>query len=192
MVCKALNLGVTDIGENYAQEFLRKRKECAAAGAPGARWHFIGHLQRRKARDVVGQAHLIHSLDSIELANKINEVSREKNIVQECLLEINIGAEDSKSGIAETDLGRFLRQLPPLTHLRVTGLMILPPFRENPEETRPFFKRLKELRDKVNAEAIYSPLTELSMGMSHDFEVAIEEGATLIRVGTALFGERAP
>ena len=162
------------------------------AGADTAvHWHFIGHMQRRKAKELVGSVALIHSLDSWELAKEIEKIAEKKKSIQNCLVQINIANEESKGGIHPKNLTLLMEQLKSLKHVAILGLMILPPFFKNPEDCRPFFQETKNLLEKINKLGAYShPLTELSMGMSHDFEVAIEEGATIIRVGTALFGER--
>lgn len=179
--------GVWDFGENYVQEFLEKKRTLATA----LRWHFIGHLQRRKAKDVVGEAVLIHSLDSYPLAYEINKEAAKRNLVQNCLLQVNVGGEASKSGVRPDEAPGLLRELSGLKNVSVIGLMTLPPFFENPEAVRPFFRQLRELRDSLNAQGGYRfPLKELSMGMSHDYRAAIEEGATMVRIGTAIFGER--
>lgn len=188
LILSAHHAGLEDIGESYVQEFLSKWKELESTPV---RWHFVGHLQRRKARDIVGKIHLIHSLDSMELADEINKRAEQQKITQKCLIQINLGREQSKSGIPSHNAATLLRDLTTMNHLEVLGLMTLPPFFEDSEKVRPFFRLLRELRDLLNAQKTYrTPLTELSMGMSHDFIVAIEEGATIIRVGEALFGKR--
>ncbi|MDO8519134.1 MAG: YggS family pyridoxal phosphate-dependent enzyme [Deltaproteobacteria bacterium] len=179
--------GVWDFGENYVREFLEKKRELASA----LRWHFIGHLQRRKARDVVGEVVLIHSLDSHPLAFEIDKEAAKRNLVQNCLLEVNVGGEATKSGISPDEAEKLLREMSALKHVSIMGLMTLPPLLEDPECVRPYFRQLRELRDSLNAKNAYRfPLKELSMGMSHDYRVAIEEGATIVRIGTAIFGER--
>ncbi|MBI2339113.1 MAG: YggS family pyridoxal phosphate-dependent enzyme [Deltaproteobacteria bacterium] len=188
MIGEAHQAGQKTFGENYVQEFLEKYRALLPLQIP---WHFVGHIQRRKVKEIVGKAILIHSLDSFPLAHEIEKRAAEKNLVQKCLLEINIGGEESKTGVAPDEAAPLLKDLSGLDHLLVTGLMALPPLFDDPEKSRPFFIELRKLRDEINAKKVYkSELTELSMGMSHDFEVAIEEGATYIRVGTAIFGER--
>lgn len=188
LVRSAFEAGLTDIGENYVQELTEKR---AALSDLAIRWHFVGHLQSRKAKTVAGAVSLIHSLDSLNLAQALAKALPSENIPQDCLVQVNTGEEESKSGLAPAEVFSFLTRLNDFEKIRVRGLMTLPPFFENPENTRPYFKQLRELRDEINRQGCYrTPLTELSMGMSHDFAVALEEGATIIRVGTAIFGER--
>jgi pyridoxal phosphate enzyme (YggS family) len=181
-VVEAAAAGVTDFGENYAQELLRKQGEVAAV-----RWHFIGKLQRNKAKLVVGRTCLIHAVDSLELAREIDRRAAALGQVQEVLLAVNLGGEDSKSGVAGDEVANLLEQARGLAHLRVKGLMTMPPPVSDPEASRPHFRALAGLRDRL---AAIAPLPILSMGMSGDFEVAIAEGATHVRVGTAIFGAR--
>lgn len=184
----AYEAGLLDIGENYVQEMLDKMEELKNVPV---QWHFVGHLQTRKAKLLAGRVALIHSLDSLELAKAIHKTLAGKSVIQDCLVQINLAGEETKSGISENELQLFLSQLQSLEHVRVRGLMTLPPFFENPEQSRPYFFRLRQLLENINRNGCYrEKLTDLSMGMSHDFGVAIEEGATLIRVGTAIFGER--
>jgi pyridoxal phosphate enzyme (YggS family) len=181
-------LGVRDFGENYVQEAREKQERAAAGGFPGLRWHLIGTLQSKKAKQVAGNFHLFHALDSLSLATKLDNAASAANLVQCCLLEVNVDLEDSKGGMAESQLPRLLEELSPLRNLRVTGLMCLPAPGRDP---RGAFSRLRGLREKMNAAGAYRyKLTELSMGMSGDFEAAIAEGATLVRVGSLLFGAR--
>ncbi|EKD42664.1 MAG: hypothetical protein ACD_73C00068G0002 [uncultured bacterium] len=180
--------GQLDFGENYTAELLQKK---ADSNSFPLRWHFIGHLQSRKVKDIVGVCHLIHSVDSLELAREINKRAAQKNVSQNILLQVDLGHESTKSGIKEEALKQIVEGCEPLEHLSLLGLMIIPPFFEDPQKVRPYFKELKNIRDDINSQALTKlPLTELSMGMSHDYEVAIEEGATLVRVGQALFGKR--
>lgn len=186
---EALQSGIIDVGENYAQEFLEKWEQLK--GVEPLRWHFIGHLQRRKVRDLIGKITLIHSLDSYPLAWEIEKQGGVKKEVQDCLLQINLGKEKTKSGISPKEALPLLKDLAKLKQVNVKGLMTLPPLFPDPEQSRPYYKTLRELRDEINKNRFYrSPLTELSMGMSHDFAVAIQEGATMVRIGTAIFGER--
>lgn len=184
LIRQAYQAGQIDFGENYADELLIKKSQLAQIGLADLpiRWHFVGHLQRRKAKEIVGEVELIHSLDSLELADEINKRAMAKGIVQRCLLQVNLSDETTKSGIAENEIQSFLTKTTTLTNLKIVGLMTLPPLFDAPEKSRPYFRKLREL--------LPSPLTELSMGMSHDFGIAIEEGATLIRIGSAMFGER--
>jgi len=181
-----VQLGHLDFGENYVQEFLQKKAELPNL----IRWHFIGHLQSRKVKDIVGNCSLIHSIDSIDLAQEIQKRAQQKNIIQKILLQVDLGKEATKSGFDSSQLLEAAKQISQLSHVKLAGLMTLPPFFENPEMTRPFFRELKHWLLNINQDGAIQPLTELSMGMSHDFHIAIEEGATLIRIGTALFGQR--
>lgn len=174
-------------GESYVQEFLAKAD---AVTAP-VQWHYIGHLQSNKAKYLPGKVTLIHSVDRLSLAEEISRQWGRHGLTAEILIEVNLGGEATKSGIDEVELPALLRQLATLPHLAVRGLMTLPPYLDDPEEVRPYFRRLRELAERIAALNIPgTTMHELSMGMSHDFAVAIEEGATLIRVGTAIFGER--
>ena len=209
MIKEALDAGQVDFGENYVQEFLEKYDYFCTGVLPYAptqdiHWHFIGHLQRRKVKDLVGKVSLIHSVDSLELISEINKRAKDQNVVQNILIQINLAKEETKGGIFEEDVVSFFKNVgaglsrpkegertSPLQNVRITGLMTLPPFLDDSEKVRPYFKKLRELKEKINNEKIYPhELTELSMGMSHDYPIAIEEGATMIRVGTKIFGER--
>jgi pyridoxal phosphate enzyme (YggS family) len=158
------------------------------------RWHLVGHLQANKARRAVNLFDVIHSVDSLDLAQRLDrlcvEESRESLPV---LIQVDLGHEETKSGIEESELTHMVESLGPLTRVKLIGLMTLPPFFDDPEQSRAFFRRLRELRDELNQRGAFGERTgELSMGMTHDFEVAIEEGATMVRIGTAIFGERIP
>jgi hypothetical protein len=148
-----------------------------------AHWHLVGHLQTNKARDAVALFEMIHSVDSVKLAAEINKWAERAGKTQAILLEVNVSGEASKFGLKPEDLDAALSEINRLPRLEVGGLMTIAPFRDNVEEARPCFRRLRELRDRAG-------LRELSMGMTHDFEIAIEEGATMVRIGTAIFGER--
>lgn len=190
VVSKLIELGATDIGENRVQE---AEEKIAEIGRDKARWHLVGHLQANKARRAVKLFDVIHSLDSIDLAQRLDrlctEEGREKLPV---LIQVDLGHEETKSGVDETELEQLVNEVGSLNRLQLIGLMTLPPFFDNPEDNRPFFRKLRELRDELVARgAFVDRKGELSMGMTHDFEVAIEEGATMVRVGTAIFGERA-
>ena len=179
----AFAAGLRDIGENHADEFLEK----TAAFAPdGLRYHFIGRLSSRRARKVAGQATLIHTLDSLRLARKLSLVAQEERREVHALVQVNQGGEATKGGVAPDATAALVRDAAALPGLRVDGLMSIPPFDDRP---RDWFRQLRQLRDAV-AEATSVALPELSMGMSHDFAEAIAEGATLVRVGTAIFGAR--
>ena len=181
---QALAAGLTVFGESRLQEARAKIPVISSR----ARWHLIGHLQSNKARDAVSLFELIHSVDSVRLAVELNKWADRLGKTQAVLIEINVSGEASKFGMKPEDLESALRQLQALPRLEVHGLMTIAPFAEDPEKARPSFRRLRELRDAAAQQGWALP--QLSMGMSHDFTVAIEEGATLIRVGTALFGER--
>jgi pyridoxal phosphate enzyme (YggS family) len=184
-------LGVCDFGENYVQEALAKREAAGQTGLGGLRWHLIGTLQSNKAKLVPGRFTLFHALDSLSLAAKLDKAAAAAGLVQDCLIEVNVDLEHTKGGVGEALLPRLLGELAPLRGLRVRGLTCIPapaPARD----PRVPFARLRELREKMNASGAYrEALAELSMGMSADFEAAILEGATFVRVGTTLFGERA-
>lgn len=184
----ALAAGHTVFGENYIQE---ARDKIAALEDTPARWHFIGHLQTNKAKYAVRLFELIHSVDSLRLAEAIDREAEKRGIVQRVLIQVNIAGEASKSGSAPEAAAALVRQAAALPHLSVEGLMTMPPFFDDPDRARPFFMRLREIRDAVaTAGPTAFPLPELSMGMTGDFEAAIGEGATLVRVGTAIFGGR--
>jgi PLP dependent protein len=183
----AVMAGVLLIGENYVQEASRKRKSLSRT----VEWHMIGRLQRNKAKAAVEIFDVIESLDNAELARELDKEGRKRNTRVRALIEINIGGEETKSGIAPAEVAELLRTIGQLDHLSIEGLMTVPPFRQNCEETRSFFRELRQLRDELDS--LHSPnvnLRELSMGMTHDYLIAVEEGATIVRVGTALFGPR--
>ena len=183
----AVAAGVTLIGENYVQE----AKEKMARISQSVEWHMIGHLQRNKAKAAVELFDVIESLDNPALARELDREGRKQGKTVRVFIEVNLGGEDSKSGIAKNQIASLLEEAAKLSHLHVEGLMTVPPFHENLEEVRPYFRELRELREKLNE--LHLPnidLKELSMGMTHDYPVAIEEGATIVRIGTALFGSR--
>jgi pyridoxal phosphate enzyme (YggS family) len=183
---EAVECGHRCFGENYVQEFLSKYE--VLSEYKDIDWHFIGHLQKNKVKYIIDKVSLIQSVDKVSLAEQINK--RAENLGQKIpiLIEVNMGGEDSKSGIGVKELGNFLELLSAFNNLKLSGLMALPPFCEDAEDSRKYFVKLRELRDSFNSS--YNTLNELSMGMSHDFEIAVEEGATIVRVGTAIFGER--
>jgi hypothetical protein len=179
--------GLTTLGENRVQE---AREKIEGLGRL-AQWHLVGHLQTNKAKLAVQLFDVIHSLDSLRLAGELDKHGRALGKRMPCLVELNQGGELTKSGLAEGDALAFLREAAPLSGIEILGLMSLPPFQEDPEDVRPFFRRLREQRDAAVAANIPGiRMDHLSMGMSHDFEVAIEEGATMVRIGTAIFGPR--
>lgn len=183
----AVDAGVHELGENRVQEAESK----ADALGSGVRWHLVGHLQQNKARKAVLLFEMIHSLDSFELGRRLDRAAAEIDKVQSVLIQVDLAGEETKFGLPEKDLVETLESLADLPRLRVEGLMILPPYRDDLEEVRPYFRRLRELAFEARERGL-SLGSELSMGMSHDFEVAIEEGATFVRIGTALFGPRPP
>ncbi|KYG67106.1 YggS family pyridoxal phosphate enzyme [Bdellovibrio bacteriovorus] len=181
--------GQRAFAENYVQEALTKQKNLE--GLSDIQWHLIGHLQKNKAKLVAGQFALIHSIDSLELAQVLNRHCAQKNVTQNILLQINVANEDSKEGFTLTALRRLWPELLTLSNLSIQGLMTMPPLTETGAEVRPYFKQLCQLRDELKKTAPpQHPMKELSMGTSHDYRVAIEEGATIVRLGTILFGER--
>ena len=186
-ISAAIAGGVALIGENYVQEAQEKK---ARLSEP-AEWHMIGHLQRNKAKLAVQLFDLIESLDGIALARELDKEGRSRGKRVRVFVEVNVAGEESKSGIAKSAVASLMEGVAELSHLRIEGLMTVPPFRENLEDVRPYFRELRELKDQLNALGLPNvELKELSMGMTHDYTVAIEEGATIVRVGTALFGPR--
>ena len=178
--------GHTDFGENRVQEALQKIDEAADLRI---RWHLIGHLQSNKARRAATAFQCIHSIDSLDLLLRVDRAAAEAAAGPEVLVQVDLASEQTKHGLPETRIAPLFRA--DLRAVRLTGLMVLPPWAENPEDARPWFRRLRQLRDRLEAEGVpRARLRELSMGMSHDFEVAVEEGATIVRVGTAIFGTR--
>ena len=186
VVERALDAGVTDVGENRAQELAAK----AGAVKGAARWHFVGRLQSNKVRVVVGACDVIHSVDRSKVADAIAARARTSGIIQDVLVEVNVSGEGVKGGVEAKDAVRFAARIATLEGLRVIGLMTVPPWPERPADSAPHYARLRELRDELVASA--PGARELSMGMTRDFEVAIREGATLVRVGAAIFGPRPP
>jgi len=187
LVSEAHHLGMRDFGESRVQEAVPKQ---AALSDLDARWHFIGHLQTNKVKRVVGTFSLIHSVDSYRLAEALSREATARDIVQPILVQVNIAGEARKHGLTPdetpTVLDRIVKELPGVT---IQGLMMMAPYAADPEATRPYFKRLRQLRDQcVSHLADKWPLEILSMGMSQDYEVAVEEGATIIRIGSGLFG----
>ena len=183
----AIEAGIRLFGENYLQEARAKSEVIKES----VEWHMIGHLQRNKVKAALGLFYLIQSLDSLELARELNKEGKKRGQIVRAFVEVNLGGEESKSGIAKERVAPLLREVGMLTHLSVEGLMAIPPFREKPEEMRPYFRALRELQMEMKGLKIPNvDLKELSMGMTHDYPVAIEEGATLVRIGTAIFGAR--
>ena len=184
VIRQAVEAGVAILGENRVQEARDK-----IAALPGvSTWHLVGHLQTNKAKLAVQLFKLIHSLDSLKLAQALDRQGEQLAKPVRCLIEVNLGGEESKSGMTEDGVRPLLEAAADLHHLRIEGLMAIPPFFPDLEQVRPYFRRLRSLRDKLRDEGF--PVAELSMGMTHDFEVAVEEGASLVRIGTAIFGPR--
>jgi hypothetical protein len=183
----AIAVGATLVGENYVQEAADKKQLISDS----IEWHMIGHLQRNKVKMAMELFDVIESLDNLALARELDKEGAKRGKTIRALVEVNLGGEESKSGIAKDQVSSLLAELGKLSHLRVEGLMTVPPFRENLEEVRPYFRELRKLRDQLNELRLPNiQLKELSMGMTHDYTVAIEEGATIVRIGTALFGPR--
>jgi pyridoxal phosphate enzyme (YggS family) len=183
----AFAAGVRDFGENRVQE--AEPKIAGTSDLAGVRWHLVGHLQSNKVRRAAALFGLVQSIDSVELAERLARAGEESGREVRGLVEVDLAGEATKYGLPEAELLPALQALRGRAGLRLEGLMLLPPLLEDPEALRPFFRRLRALRDRALGEGFIAA-GELSMGMSHDFEVAVEEGATLVRVGTAIFGER--
>ncbi len=185
----AIVAGIVDFGENKVQEADTKIGEL---GRDALRWHLIGNLQANKARKAVRLFDLVHTLDSIELAERLERICAEENRQQfDVLIQVDLAGEATKSGVAPEHLPPLVEFLQTCRHLKLQGLMIIPPFDPDVEQVRPFFRRLRQMRDELQKIQVFGDSSgELSMGMSNDFETAIEEGATIVRVGTAIFGQR--
>ena len=188
---EAYAAGLRVFGENRVQGFAAKNE--ALRDLVGAEWHLIGHLQSNKAVRAAELFVAIDSVDSVKLAEKLDAAGEKLGKIIDILIEVNVGGEQAKSGVRpqSEELEALLSAAPELTHLQIRGLMTIPPFTENPEEARPYFRQMRELRGRIAARELPSVgMGVLSMGMSHDFETAIEEGSTCVRLGTAIFGER--
>ena len=178
---------IRDFGENKVQELCEKMEVLPS----DIRWHMIGHLQRNKVKYIVGQVALIHSVDSYRLAEEINIQAKKKNVTVPILVEVNIAHEESKFGISEADAIQLVEEIAELDNIRIMGLMTIAPYVENPEDNRMYFRKIKELSVDIRNKNIDNVSMDiLSMGMTGDYQVAIEEGATMVRVGTGIFGER--
>lgn len=187
MIREAIEYGIIDFGENKVQEMCNKMEVIPEK----LNWHLIGHLQTNKVKYVVDKAYLIHSVDSIKLASTINELTQKKGVVCNILVEVNVAGEESKFGIKPSECESFIREISRYKNIKVRGLMTIAPFVENPEDNRVHFASLKKLLVDINRKNIDNvSMDVLSMGMTNDYEVAVEEGATLVRVGTGIFGER--
>lgn len=185
---EAAEYGLINLGENRVQELVSKFEQLTDIDV---KWHLIGHLQKNKVKYIIDKTKLIHSVEDLELANEINKRALKNNITVNVLIELNIGEEDSKFGIDEKSVYEFVKSMEQYENIRVLGLMTVAPFCEDPEEVRWVFKKMKEIFDKISAMNLRNvEMKYLSMGMTNDFEIAIEEGANIIRIGTAIFGAR--
>jgi PLP dependent protein len=186
IVVQAAECGVTEMGENRAQELLQK-----IYVDNDIKWHFIGHLQTNKVKYILGKVYLIHSLDRAELVEHLQEAGGKSGIVTPVLMQVNVSGETTKGGFDEESAPEWAKRISEMPNLSLQGLMTIPPAAQDPEEARACFRTLRELRDRIAAEKVRNvSMRHLSMGMSGDFETAIEEGATIVRIGTAIFGER--
>lgn len=186
---EAVDIGLRIFGENRVQEAQKKIQDSKLKiQNPNIQWHLIGHLQKNKAKYAVQLFDLIHTIDSIELAEEIDKQAKKVGKIQRVLVQVKLSDEETKHGISEEELILLLEKIQVLSNLKLEGLMTMPPYFDNPENVRPYFRRLREIREEGQKKGFM--LKELSMGMSNDFEVAIEEGATMVRIGTAIFGER--
>lgn len=185
----AMMAGVFDFGENYVQELNQKQKQL---GERRIRWHFVGHLQSNKAKQIADYIHLVHSVDSERLAAELHKRGEKAGRVIDVLVEVHTTDEATKFGVAPEQTMEFVKQISKYAHLRINGLMTMGPFSDDPDDSRPSFRQVLELKRRIGREGIENvSMQHLSMGMSHDFEVGIEEGSTIVRIGTAIFGERA-
>ena len=189
MIREAVNVGLRMFGENRIQEAEKKITNEELRNTNNIEWHFIGHLQKNKAKYAVKLFDVIQTVDSIDLAIELNRLAEKAGKVQRVLAQVKLSEEESKHGTSEDELRPLLDKIRELRNLKLEGLMTIPPYFDDPQQARPYFRRLREIRD--NMEKAGFKLPELSMGMSNDFEVAIEEGATMVRIGSAIFGERA-
>ena len=188
-VKEAVNAGLRIFGENRVQEAQKKISDLRfEISNSRIEWHLIGHLQKNKAKYAVQLFDLIHTVDSIDLAEELNRQAGKAGKIQRILVQVKLSEEETKHGVPEKDLMPLLEKIKGLRNLKLEGLMTVPPYFEDAEKARPYFKRLREIRDEADKKGYRLP--ELSMGMSGDFEVAVEEGATMVRIGTAIFGER--
>ena len=187
MIRELMAIGVRDFGENHAQELVSKTEEITEP----LNWHFIGNLQRNKVKYIVGKVELIHSVDTYRLAEEINIQAKKQNVIVPILVEVNIAHEESKFGISAEDAILLVEEISKLENIRIKGLMTIAPYVENPEDNRLYFRKIKQLSVDITNKNIDNVFMEiLSMGMTGDYMVAIEEGATMVRVGTGIFGER--
>jgi pyridoxal phosphate enzyme (YggS family) len=185
---EAIESGLTHVGENRWQDAKEKWEKIGAQGL--GTWHFIGHLQTNKVKDIIGKFHYVHSLDRLSLAEELQKKAAKLGLTVPCFVQLNVSGEETKHGLPPHELFSFLQQISQYPNIEAIGLMTMAPHEEDPERTRPVFRELRRLRDEANERMVYGkPLIHLSMGMSNDFEIAIEEGATWIRLGSVLVGK---
>lgn len=185
---EAVEAGINNLGENRVQELVKKFEEL---NGTDIKWHMIGHLQKNKVKYIIDKTVLIHSVESLELAVEINKRAAKNNLIANVLIELNIGEEESKFGISEENVYDFVKNMEQFENIRVLGLMTVAPFCENPEDVRWVFKKMKNIYEEISIMNLKNTeMKYLSMGMTNDFEVAIEEGSNIIRIGTAIFGAR--
>ncbi len=193
---EAIDWGLRIFGESRVQEAREKIEEITCSTDDALRftkisWHLVGHLQKNKAKTAVHLFDLIHSLDSLELAKELDRYAAKSGKIQKVLIQVKLSEEETKYGVRREDLIELIGAIAEMKNLKIEGLMTIPPFFDDPEKVRPYFRELRELRDKINELKVTNyEIKDLSMGMTHDFEVAIEEGATMVRIGTGIFGER--
>ena len=188
-ILEAFQAGQIDFGENYIQEWREKSTELNTIHP--LNWHIIGHIQTNKLKYIAGKVHLIHTIDRLELAKALDQICIKQKITQNVLLQVKLASEDSKFGCDPDQVEHLLKNMNSLANIRVCGLMTIGSLTENTEQTRSEYRSLRKLQDDLNQKSLYhSPLSELSMGMSADYKIALEEGATLIRVGSQIFGSR--
>jgi len=185
---EAVEGGLVNLGENRVQELVSKYEQLSDIGV---KWHLIGNLQKNKVKYIIDKTTLIHSVENLELANEINKRAQKNNIISNVLIELNIGEEESKFGLDEENVYSFVKAMEQFENIKVLGLMTVAPFSENPEDIRWVFKKMKGIYDKISGMKLKNTeMKYLSMGMTNDFEIAIEEGANIVRIGTAVFGAR--
>jgi len=184
---EAIKAGHQLFGENRVQEARDKIKDIGR----DVKWHMIGHLQRNKVKYIFDLFDMVHSVDSIPLAHEIDRIGKKKGKVMDILVQVNISGEETKYGMEAAEMMKIIKEISNYEHISIKGLMTMPPFFNDPEDARPYFIKLRELKNEIEKQKVEGvSMEELSMGMSNDFEIAIEEGATMVRVGTAIFGER--
>jgi len=189
---EAVEAGVNNLGENRVQEITNKYEQFDDLNLnDNVNWHMIGHLQKNKVKYIIDKVNLIHSVENLELANEINKRAAQHNLISNVLIELNIGEEESKFGISDENVIEFVKSLEQFENIKVLGLMTVAPYAENPEDIRWVFKKMKEIYNNIsNINLRNTEMKYLSMGMTNDFEIAIEEGSNIVRIGTAIFGAR--